>query len=134
MIYRILKCFSTLGKESALWYPWGPSTSQCKLFLCKECWLYWKKYGGLKKTAKSTNPSPLAEAVYKCRICNKKFNRAERLSNHMAAHKGLKCTFPGCEKVTTLLILLAFRSASLRSCRFSSIQIFFAFLLLDSLA
>ncbi|XP_065061183.1 metastasis-associated protein MTA3-like isoform X3 [Rhopilema esculentum] len=95
-------CESCFGKESALWYPWGPSTSQCKLFLCKECWLYWKKYGGLKKTAKSTNPSPLAEAVYKCRICNKKFNRAERLSNHMAAHKGLKCTFPGCEKSFSL--------------------------------
>lgn len=91
--------FHFIGKESALWYPWGPSTSQCKLFLCKECWLYWKKYGGLKKTAKTTNPSPLAETVYKCRICNKKFNRAERLSNHMAAHKGLKCSVPGCEKV-----------------------------------
>ena len=95
--------FHILGKESALWYPWGPSTSQCKLFLCKECWLYWKKYGGLKKTAKTTNPSPLAETVYKCRICNKKFNRAERLSNHMAAHKGLKCSVPGCEKVDGVL-------------------------------
>jgi len=95
-------CESCFGKESALWYPWGPSTSQCKLFLCKECWLYWKKYGGLKKTAKTTNPSPLAETVYKCRICNKKFNRAERLSNHMAAHKGLKCSVPGCEKSFSL--------------------------------
>eukprot|EP00794_Sanderia_malayensis_P020599 gene20599-22630_t len=91
-------CESCFEKESSLWYPWGPSTSQCKLFLCKDCWLYWKKYGGLKKTAKSVNQSSVAETVYKCRICSKKFNRAERLSNHMVAHKGLKCTVAGCDK------------------------------------
>ena len=43
-----------LGKESVLWYPWGPaSASQCKLYLCKDCWVYWKKCGGLKKSTKT---------------------------------------------------------------------------------
>lgn len=96
-------CESCFSKESVLWYPWGPATSQCKLYLCKDCWVYWKKCGGLKKstkTSETTNDSK--EACYKCRICNKKFNRAERLSSHMTTHRGYDCSEPGCGKTFNL--------------------------------
>ena len=46
------------------------------------------------------------EAVYKCRICNKKFNRAERLSSHMTTHRGYDCTEPGCGKVSFLVFFI----------------------------
>ena len=46
------------------------------------------------------------EACYKCRICNKKFNRAERLSSHMATHRGYDCTEQGCGKVNSFVYLL----------------------------
>lgn len=32
--------------QSAQWYAWGPPNMQCRL--CASCWIYWKKYGGLK--------------------------------------------------------------------------------------
>lgn len=97
-------CESCFNKESVLWYPWGPSTSQCKLYLCKDCWVYWKKCGGLKKSTRSSDPNSndSKEACYKCRICNKKFNRAERLSSHMLTHRGYDCTEPGCGKTFNL--------------------------------
>jgi len=97
-------CESCFNKESVLWYPWGPSTSQCKLYLCKDCWVYWKKCGGLKKSTKSSEASTgdSKEACYKCRICNKKFNRAERLSSHMITHRGYDCTEIGCGKTFNL--------------------------------
>uniref|UniRef100_A0A8D2Q117 Metastasis associated 1 family member 2 n=1 Tax=Zosterops lateralis melanops TaxID=1220523 RepID=A0A8D2Q117_ZOSLA len=31
---------------SPQWYAWGPPNMQCRL--CASCWIYWKKYGGLK--------------------------------------------------------------------------------------
>jgi len=96
-------CESCFNKESVLWYPWGPAISQCKLYLCKECWVYWKKCGGLKKSTKSSEATTDSkEACYKCRICNKKFNRAERLSSHMTTHRGYDCTQPDCGKTFTL--------------------------------
>lgn len=96
-------CESCFNKESLLWYPWGPATSNCKLYLCKDCWVYWKKCGGLKKSTKSTEQtSDSKEACYKCRICNKKFNRAERLSSHMTTHRGYDCTEQGCGKTFNL--------------------------------
>lgn len=95
-------CESCFCKESVLWYPWGTATN-CKLYLCKDCWVYWKKCGGLKKSTKSSEASADSkEACYKCRICNKKFNRAERLSSHMATHRGYDCTEVGCGKTFNL--------------------------------
>jgi len=96
-------CESCFSKESVLWYPWGIATSQCKLYLCKDCWVYWKKCGGLKKSTKTTETTnDTKEACYKCRICNKKFNRAERLSSHMTTHRGYDCSEPGCGKTFNL--------------------------------
>lgn len=48
---------------------------------------------------KAETNNDVKEACYKCRICNKKFNRAERLSSHMTTHRGYDCTEPGCGKV-----------------------------------
>uniref|UniRef100_A0A673MB70 Metastasis-associated protein MTA3-like n=1 Tax=Sinocyclocheilus rhinocerous TaxID=307959 RepID=A0A673MB70_9TELE len=39
-------CESCFAAQSAQWYSWGPPNMQCRL--CVSCWMYWKKYGGLK--------------------------------------------------------------------------------------
>uniref|UniRef100_A0A8C2HGR6 Metastasis associated 1 family, member 3 n=1 Tax=Cyprinus carpio TaxID=7962 RepID=A0A8C2HGR6_CYPCA len=39
-------CESCFAVQSAQWYSWGPPNMQCRL--CVSCWMYWKKYGGLK--------------------------------------------------------------------------------------
>lgn len=38
--------FSSVAPQSHQWYSWGPPNMQCRL--CASCWIYWKKYGGLK--------------------------------------------------------------------------------------
>lgn len=39
-------CESCYAANSSQWYSWGPAHMQCRL--CSSCWIYWKKYGGLK--------------------------------------------------------------------------------------
>ncbi|XP_023699247.1 metastasis-associated protein MTA2-like [Paramormyrops kingsleyae] len=39
-------CESCHSAHSQQWYAWGPPSMQCRL--CASCWVYWKKYGGLK--------------------------------------------------------------------------------------
>ncbi|XP_027309931.1 metastasis-associated protein MTA3 isoform X2 [Anas acuta] len=39
-------CESCYTSQSHQWYSWGPPNMQCRL--CASCWIYWKKYGGLK--------------------------------------------------------------------------------------
>ncbi|XP_052661859.1 metastasis-associated protein MTA3 isoform X2 [Harpia harpyja] len=39
-------CESCYTPQSHQWYSWGPPNMQCRL--CASCWIYWKKYGGLK--------------------------------------------------------------------------------------
>uniref|UniRef100_A0AAY4AKA2 Metastasis associated 1 family, member 2 n=1 Tax=Denticeps clupeoides TaxID=299321 RepID=A0AAY4AKA2_9TELE len=39
--YNVMK-----SAQSPQWYAWGPANLQCRL--CASCWIYWKKYGGLK--------------------------------------------------------------------------------------
>uniref|UniRef100_A0A672R2I8 Metastasis-associated protein MTA2-like n=1 Tax=Sinocyclocheilus grahami TaxID=75366 RepID=A0A672R2I8_SINGR len=41
-----LSCESCHSAQSQQWYAWGPPNMQCRL--CATCWIYWKKYGGLK--------------------------------------------------------------------------------------
>ncbi|XP_032871299.1 metastasis-associated protein MTA2 isoform X1 [Amblyraja radiata] len=41
-----LTCESCHTTQSLQWYAWGPPNMQCRL--CASCWIYWKKYGGLK--------------------------------------------------------------------------------------
>uniref|UniRef100_A0A673T2P6 Metastasis associated 1 family member 3 n=2 Tax=Suricata suricatta TaxID=37032 RepID=A0A673T2P6_SURSU len=56
-------CESCYATQSHQWYSWGPPNMQCRL--CAACWLYWKKYGGLKMPTQSEeeklSPSPTSE-------------------------------------------------------------------------
>ncbi|XP_066234496.1 metastasis-associated protein MTA3 isoform X1 [Saccopteryx leptura] len=56
-------CESCYATQSHQWYSWGPPNMQCRL--CATCWLYWKKYGGLKMPTQSEeeklSPSPPTE-------------------------------------------------------------------------
>ncbi|XP_055495640.1 metastasis-associated protein MTA3 isoform X1 [Leucoraja erinacea] len=44
-------CESCYATQSQQWFSWGPPTMQCRL--CALCWIYWKKYGGLKKRTRT---------------------------------------------------------------------------------
>uniref|UniRef100_A0AAR2IUP5 Metastasis associated 1 family, member 3 n=1 Tax=Pygocentrus nattereri TaxID=42514 RepID=A0AAR2IUP5_PYGNA len=54
--------FFSSAMQSPQWYSWGPPNMQCRL--CVSCWMYWKKYGGLKMPSRAegaeekTPPSP----------------------------------------------------------------------------
>ncbi|RWS16296.1 metastasis-associated protein MTA3-like protein [Dinothrombium tinctorium] len=97
-------CESCSKLSSSQWYPWGPAHMQCRL--CQSCWMYWKKFGGLKYPTKidpdKINSAPriadYQSPQYPCRECNKVFNRQERLIAHLAAHRPHRCTLSGCGK------------------------------------
>ncbi|EDO40223.1 predicted protein, partial [Nematostella vectensis] len=55
-------CEGCYGCTSQQWYPWSPSNSQHKFWLCTLCWIYWKKYGGLKKPGKTLMPENVKNA------------------------------------------------------------------------
>ncbi|KAM9462321.1 metastasis-associated protein MTA3 isoform 1-T1 [Clarias gariepinus] len=60
-------CESCFAMQSPQWYSWGPPNMQCRL--CVSCWMYWKKYGGLKMpsraegTEEKTPPSPASNEM-----------------------------------------------------------------------
>ena len=92
------QCEGCQSKESTAWFLWGPNNI-CKL--CEQCWVYWKKFGGLKKPTayeKSANDAAVREFKYECKQCKKQFLRQERLVNHMAMHSEFKCLVEGCDK------------------------------------
>uniref|UniRef100_A0A3Q0R384 Metastasis associated 1 family, member 3 n=1 Tax=Amphilophus citrinellus TaxID=61819 RepID=A0A3Q0R384_AMPCI len=70
-------CESCYTMQSAQWYSWGPPNMQCRL--CVSCWMYWKKYGGLKMPSRAEGPeertSPSPESRSR--------SHAPRQSNHM---------------------------------------------------
>ncbi|XP_066992172.2 metastasis-associated protein MTA3 [Anabrus simplex] len=84
-------CGATVSSE---WYAWGPSHMQCKL--CHSCWLYWKKYGGLKVPSRMEKvPSNLTSyKPHQCGIvnCGKVFKQDSHLARHYAAAHGLAIT------------------------------------------
>ncbi|KAJ3607470.1 hypothetical protein NHX12_024521 [Muraenolepis orangiensis] len=47
-------CESCYSMQSAQWYSWGPPNMQCRL--CVSCWMYWKKYGGLRMPSRAEVP------------------------------------------------------------------------------
>ncbi|KAM4525078.1 metastasis-associated protein MTA3 isoform 1-T1 [Odontesthes bonariensis] len=73
-------CESCYTMQSAQWYSWGPPNMQCRL--CVSCWMYWKKYGGLKMPSRAegpeerTSPSPASND-------SRSRSHAPRQSNHM---------------------------------------------------
>jgi len=45
-VYSLIVLVTPPAAQSQQWYAWGPPNMQCRL--CASCWIYWKKYGGLK--------------------------------------------------------------------------------------
>uniref|UniRef100_A0A8D3BSX7 Metastasis associated 1 family, member 2 n=1 Tax=Scophthalmus maximus TaxID=52904 RepID=A0A8D3BSX7_SCOMX len=54
---RTQTALSHPAAQSPQWYAWGPPNMQCRL--CASCWIYWKKYGGLK-TPTQNKPRPFS--------------------------------------------------------------------------
>ena len=92
------QCEGCSCKESNAWFLWGPN-NMCKL--CESCWVYWKKFGGLKKPTayeKSANEQNVREFKYECKQCKRQFSRQERLVNHMSEHGEYRCVVEGCDR------------------------------------
>lgn len=88
------------------WYAWGPTHMNCRL--CHSCWMYWKKYGGLKvasrladsesemlkkKTASSTIVSA-GNTINDVEMVNDTNSNSNDLSNR-SPHK---CSIANCDK------------------------------------
>ncbi|XP_013387992.1 metastasis-associated protein MTA3 [Lingula anatina] len=94
-------CESCYTAHSSQWYAWGPAHMQCRL--CSSCWIYWKKYGGLKMPTRldGERPAPnqrqerlaqmAALRMHKCTIsgCGKEFKLKAHLARHLATAHGL---------------------------------------------
>lgn len=77
-----VNAFCTLtAMQSAQWYSWGPPNMQCRL--CVSCWMYWKKYGGLKMPSRAegpeerTSPSPASNVS----VSEKKHTKTEHFGS-----------------------------------------------------
>ncbi|XP_052768511.1 metastasis-associated protein MTA3-like isoform X2 [Mya arenaria] len=90
--------------HSSQWYAWGPTHMQCRL--CSSCWIYWKKYGGLKMPTRldGERPAPAQRQervaqnnllrIHRCTItgCGKvgiEFRSKQQLARHLATAHGL---------------------------------------------
>ncbi|KAK2150440.1 hypothetical protein LSH36_405g02071 [Paralvinella palmiformis] len=102
-------CESCYTTNSNQWYHWGPMHMQCRL--CAMCWVYWKKYGGLKMPTRLDGDRPppnqrpasqesverLAQItqgpirMHRCTIagCGKEFRLKAHLARHLATAHGL---------------------------------------------
>ncbi|XP_021918346.1 metastasis-associated protein MTA3 isoform X1 [Zootermopsis nevadensis] len=92
-------CESCSVTISSQWYAWGPSHMQCKL--CHNCWLYWKKYGGLKV------PSRIGENDADNKKKSGSMSDDERLPSNMASHRPHRCSLVNCGKEFKLKAHLA---------------------------
>ncbi|WAR19041.1 MTA1-like protein, partial [Mya arenaria] len=94
-------CESCYAAHSSQWYAWGPTHMQCRL--CSSCWIYWKKYGGLKMPTRldGERPAPAQRQervaqnnllrIHRCTItgCGKEFRSKQQLARHLATAHGL---------------------------------------------
>ncbi|KAL4238896.1 Metastasis-associated protein mta1 [Mactra antiquata] len=94
-------CESCYAAHSSQWYAWGPTHMQCRL--CSSCWIYWKKYGGLKMPTRldGERPPPAQRQervahnnllrLHRCTItgCGKEFRLKAHLQRHLATVHGL---------------------------------------------
>jgi len=79
-----VKCEGCNCTESTAWFLWGPN-NMCKL--CESCWVYWKKFGGLKKPSAFEKVSGGASV-----------REFKKLVNRMADQSEFKCVVEGCDK------------------------------------
>ncbi|GBP89377.1 Metastasis-associated protein MTA1 [Eumeta japonica] len=99
-------CASCQVTSSSQWYAWGPPHLQYRL--CGSCWLYWKKYGGLKTAGvfgESETEATRARAdgddaalstshrPHRCTVinCAKEFKLRAHLARHVATAHGTAC-------------------------------------------
>ncbi|XP_061173834.1 metastasis-associated protein MTA3-like [Saccostrea echinata] len=95
-------CESCYAAHSSQWYSWGPAHMQCRL--CSSCWIYWKKYGGLKMPTRLDGERPTPNQrqeriaaqinsmrMHRCTIagCGKEFRLKAHLARHLATAHGL---------------------------------------------
>ncbi|XP_036145307.1 metastasis-associated protein MTA3 isoform X2 [Monomorium pharaonis] len=99
-------CESCQIVQSPQWYAWGPSHMQYRL--CQSCWVYWKKYGGLKVPSRiddvdlerkragagsdeESKGMGGAHRPHRCSIptCGKEFKLKAHLSRHYASAHGV---------------------------------------------
>ncbi|EEB12332.1 conserved hypothetical protein [Pediculus humanus corporis] len=92
-------CESCQGTSSSQWYAWGSSHTQYKL--CHSCWIYWKKYGGLK------NPSRLNESESDLKKKSGSISDEEKIPSSIASHRPHRCTVNNCGKEFKLKAHLA---------------------------
>ncbi|KAK7863307.1 hypothetical protein R5R35_004379 [Gryllus longicercus] len=92
-------CESCNVTISSQWYAWGPSHMQCKL--CHNCWLYWKKYGGLKA------PSRIGETESDNKKKSGSISDDERVPPSMTSHRPHRCSLVNCGKEFKLKAHLA---------------------------
>ncbi|KRY54441.1 Metastasis-associated protein MTA2 [Trichinella britovi] len=83
-------CESCETQRSEQWYAWGPpAVSQMRL--CKDCWSYWKRYGGLKRkhqfvdTSDSNVRDSQGGRQMRCAVvnCNRSFANIQLLNQHL---------------------------------------------------
>lgn len=86
-------CESCYAAHSSQWYSWGPAHMQCRL--CSSCWIYWKKYGGLKMPTRLDGERPTPN------------QRQERIAAQINSMRMHRCTIAGCGKEFRLKAHLA---------------------------
>ncbi|XP_011880594.1 PREDICTED: metastasis-associated protein MTA3 isoform X1 [Vollenhovia emeryi] len=81
-------CEGCQATQSPHWYAWGPSHMNYRL--CHACWIYWKKYGGLK------SPSRLDDVDLERKRAGA--GSDEESKGMGGAHRPHRCSIPSCGK------------------------------------
>lgn len=80
---------SAAAAQSPQWYAWGPPNMQCRL--CASCWIYWKKYGGLKTPTQLEGATRAGSVCHVCRYYSN-FMCNPILFLTMTSHPVIGCT------------------------------------------
>lgn len=85
-------CEGCRTTSSSRWFSWART-----LVLCTECWMYWKKYGGLLAPHNSDGIRGLDSAML-CDVCLIPFVNRRRYNRHMSSHYAYSCDEPSCHR------------------------------------
>ncbi|MCL4121400.1 UNVERIFIED_CONTAM: hypothetical protein GTU68_048837, partial [Idotea baltica] len=90
-------CESCQATSSQHWYAWGPSHLQCRLCSC--CWMYWKKFGGLKLPSRIAKEEERMSSgggigggrVHRCSVggCSREYKTRSQLMRHAVQTHGI---------------------------------------------